>query len=180
MAKIQETDIGKLFVSIDKPDKVIRLISVVKIPVAVVKDIDGGKMFNLNANEFEPYRRLVPEKRRYRHPQPQQKLPEMPVKSKISEEQKIGVKAKKQKPVLSDKVKNPFDTFHIDAAKRKAFIGTFNATGETQKEAMLQVLEKAGIAHSEEELLKLLKLAPDSYGKTLILNILNTTAQSIP
>ncbi len=176
MAKIQETDIGKLFILQGKPDKVIRLISVAKVPVAVVKDIDSGKMSNLTANEFEPFLRLVPEKRRYRHPQPQQKLLNMPIKSKTPVRKKVSENNNNQKSLISDKIEAPFGTFHIDAVKRTAYIGAFNATGETQKEATLQVFKKAGIAKNEEELLKLLKSAPDSYGKTLILNILNAIA----
>jgi hypothetical protein len=82
MANLQESDInGALFLAPE--GNVVRLVSIIRQPIGIVRDIKNGKQKQVTRQDFYDYRRLVPEKRQYRRKpdtqQPQLNLDTAPV-----------------------------------------------------------------------------------------------------
>jgi hypothetical protein len=82
MANLQESDInGALFLAPE--GNVVRLVSIIRQPIGIVRDIKTGKQKQITRQDFYDYRRLVPEKRQYRRKpdtqQPQLNLDTAPV-----------------------------------------------------------------------------------------------------
>jgi hypothetical protein len=111
MANLQESDVnGTLF--LDPDGNVVRLVSIISQPIGIVRDIRTGKQKQVTKQDFNSYRRLVPEKRTYlRKPE----KPQLPILDTVVMTQDTKIKHEKPgnseaKSETSGKSKNNSET----------------------------------------------------------------------